>query len=349
MHDPQHHHPALNWQRHSVNTALATTNAHVLVGPVLRLRPLSVLRVEDAPAPRIPTAVNIRRFLSPWFGRQVEHHVAVDGPALHHVAPDSATQLVAHRRLFAHESEDTPAACKITIGDRMPWLPTTHRGRRRSGRVPGLECVNDSWLQQRPWPPTSPLRSQPARRAPPPAGLVLVRPPRQPAVHPLGRRHRVDVGQLPTPRRNRSQLCSSEHPLHGFERCTASEVCPGPSNRRPAGCRGSPVAPRRVAHRSPELFLRGERGGQRAHRHGHTNSISGGLQGDGNPGGLCDGAAPTDPTPPKEPSVRAVPESGAWAHAAVRGIEAHLQHAAPPTGRLASVRDAAEQRIAGDS
>ncbi|MFF3271721.1 ATP-binding protein [Streptomyces chrestomyceticus] len=55
-----------------------------------------------------------------------------------------------------------------------------------------------------------------------------------------------------------------------------------------------------------------------------------------------------EPTPPKEPWVRAVLESGVWAHAAQRDAEPCRQHAARLAGRLAAVRDAAEQRIAGD-
>ncbi|MEU5586868.1 wHTH domain-containing protein [Streptomyces chrestomyceticus] len=58
--------------------------------------------------------------------------------------------------------------------------------------------------------------------------------------------------------------------------------------------------------------------------------------------------AAIEPTPPKEPWVRAVLESGVWAHAAQRDAEPCRQHAARLAGRLAAVRDAAEQRIAGD-
>ncbi|MFI1519429.1 HD domain-containing protein [Kitasatospora cineracea] len=54
------------------------------------------------------------------------------------------------------------------------------------------------------------------------------------------------------------------------------------------------------------------------------------------------------PALPKEPWVQAVMESGVWVHTASRDVEAHRQHAARLTERLAAVRDTAEQRIAGD-
>jgi hypothetical protein len=58
---------------------------------------------------------------------------------------------------------------------------------------------------------------------------------------------------------------------------------------------------------------------------------------------------PPAPDPPSDPWVRAVLESGVWAHSAPRGVEAHVQHAARLVERLAAVRDAAEQRISGDA
>ncbi|GGX64698.1 hypothetical protein GCM10010324_07090 [Streptomyces hiroshimensis] len=84
-------------------------------------------------------------------------------------------------------------------------------------------------------------------------------------------------------------------------------------------------------------------------QHGLTNTISGGTY----EGPVIQAASVTvqalaEPTPSKEPWVRAVLESGIWAHAARRGVEAHLQHAARLAGRLAAVRDTAEQRITGD-
>lgn len=84
-------------------------------------------------------------------------------------------------------------------------------------------------------------------------------------------------------------------------------------------------------------------------RHGITNTISGGTY----EGPVIQAASvtvrgPVEPAPPREPWVRGVLDSGVWAHVAARGVEAHRQHAGRLVGRLAAVRDAAEQRIAGD-
>ncbi|MFF9346981.1 ATP-binding protein [Streptomyces sp. NPDC014734] len=85
-------------------------------------------------------------------------------------------------------------------------------------------------------------------------------------------------------------------------------------------------------------------------RHGLTNTISGGTY----EGPVIQAAsvtvrAPVEPAESTEPWVRAVLRSGVWAHAAPRDVEAHLKHAARLAGRLATVRDEAEQRIAGDA
>ncbi|MFI5643095.1 ATP-binding protein [Kitasatospora sp. NPDC051705] len=58
--------------------------------------------------------------------------------------------------------------------------------------------------------------------------------------------------------------------------------------------------------------------------------------------------APAEPVPPTEPWTRAVWESGVWAHTAPRDAEPHRRHAARLAGRLAALRDTAEQRIADD-
>ncbi|MGC5544823.1 ATP-binding protein [Streptomyces griseus] len=81
-----------------------------------------------------------------------------------------------------------------------------------------------------------------------------------------------------------------------------------------------------------------------------TNIINGGVYNDA----VIQAArvtlqTPPATTPPSEPWVRAVLESGVWAHAAPRGVEAHVQQAARLVERLAGVRDAAEQRIDGDA
>ncbi|MFF2146381.1 ATP-binding protein [Kitasatospora sp. NPDC058190] len=57
---------------------------------------------------------------------------------------------------------------------------------------------------------------------------------------------------------------------------------------------------------------------------------------------------PADPAPPSEPWVRAVLESGVWAHVAPRDTEPHRRHAVRLAERLAAVRDRAERRLAGD-
>ncbi|WP_051696062.1 hypothetical protein [Streptomyces sp. NRRL S-244] len=84
-------------------------------------------------------------------------------------------------------------------------------------------------------------------------------------------------------------------------------------------------------------------------RHSVTNTISGGTY----EGTVIQAAsvtvqAPTELDSPRDPWVRAVLESGIWAHTAPREVDAHLQHAARLAGRLAAIRDDAEQRIAGD-
>ncbi|MFJ9527315.1 wHTH domain-containing protein [Streptomyces cyaneofuscatus] len=58
---------------------------------------------------------------------------------------------------------------------------------------------------------------------------------------------------------------------------------------------------------------------------------------------------PPAPAPPSEPWVRAVLESGVWAHSLPRSLDAHVQHAARLAKLLADVRDAAEQQISGDA
>ncbi|KPI06671.1 hypothetical protein OK074_4110 [Actinobacteria bacterium OK074] len=83
-------------------------------------------------------------------------------------------------------------------------------------------------------------------------------------------------------------------------------------------------------------------------RHEVTNTFSGGNDGTVIQAGSVTVQAPVEPAAPQEPWVRAVLGSGIWAHAAERGIEAHRQHAARLVERLAAVRDAAEERIAGD-
>ncbi|WP_455567676.1 wHTH domain-containing protein [Streptomyces celluloflavus] len=85
-------------------------------------------------------------------------------------------------------------------------------------------------------------------------------------------------------------------------------------------------------------------------RHGLTNTISGSTI----EGPVIQAASVTVQTPaepaaaPREPWVRAVLESGVWAYAAPRDVEAHRQHAAQLAGRLATFRYTAEQRMAGD-
>lgn len=98
------------------------------------------------------------------------------------------------------------------------------------------------------------------------------------------------------------------------------------------------------------MFPCGVNGGYRVDRHSVTNTISGGTY----EGAVIQAAsvtvqAPAGPDVPKEPWVRAVLESGVWAHAAPREVDAHLQHAARLAGLLAAVRDDAEQRIVGDT
>ncbi|MFI7326664.1 ATP-binding protein [Streptomyces rubiginosohelvolus] len=80
-----------------------------------------------------------------------------------------------------------------------------------------------------------------------------------------------------------------------------------------------------------------------------TNTINGGVY----EGAVIQAAevtvqAPLASATPSEPWVRAVQESGVWAYTAPRDAEAQVRHAARLAGRLAAVRDAAEQRIGED-
>lgn len=120
MHEPKYHCHALNRQKRPIDPSLESAHVHVLIGSALRLCPLSLLFIEDAPPSCIPTTVCLHRLPIPRFGGRVEHHVAVDGPGLHHRAPDVATQLIAYVRMFTHEPEDTPAPLRhatLTLGE----------------------------------------------------------------------------------------------------------------------------------------------------------------------------------------------------------------------------------------
>ncbi|MGW3075691.1 wHTH domain-containing protein [Kitasatospora sp. NPDC001132] len=86
-------------------------------------------------------------------------------------------------------------------------------------------------------------------------------------------------------------------------------------------------------------------------RYNVTNTIDGGTQKTVIQVGsmtVRTAPAPAAPAPPSDPWVRAVLDSGIWAHAAQRDTEPHRRHAARLAERLATVRDGAEQHTAGD-
>ncbi|MFG2914979.1 ATP-binding protein [Kitasatospora sp. NPDC048298] len=89
-------------------------------------------------------------------------------------------------------------------------------------------------------------------------------------------------------------------------------------------------------------------------RYNVTNTIDGGTQKTviqvGQVGSMTvqTAPAPAGTAPSSDPWVRAVLDSGIWAHAAQRDTEPHRRHAARLAERLAAVRDGAEQHTAGD-